>query len=84
MKKVVFITLLSISVAAIALTSGHSQQKSVISADFINIADTTPKTHHTMMKKPAHDSTMHKTVTKTKTKVKPKAHKPAKDSSSKK
>ncbi|HVX24692.1 MAG TPA: hypothetical protein VHB70_00015 [Parafilimonas sp.] len=84
MKKVVFITLLSISVAAIAVTSGHSQQSGIISADFSNIADTTPKTHHTMMKKPVHDSTMHKTVTKTKTKMKPKTKKPVKDSTSKK
>ena len=84
MKKIVFITLLCISVAAIAVTSGHSQS-SIASAGFTNIADTTPKTHHVMVKKAAHDNTTHKTTTKTKSKsktVKPK--KPAKDSTTKK
>ncbi len=81
MKKFVFITLLSISVAAIALTSGHSQQNGLLSANFNNIADTTPKMHHTMMKKTTHDSTMHKTMS---TKPKSKMKKPMKDSTSKK
>ena len=85
MKKIVFITLLSISVTAIALTSGHSQQSGIVSAAFTNIADTTPKTHHVMVKKPVHDSTTHKTTTKTKSKTKTtKPHKPAKDSTTKK
>ena len=70
MKKIVFITLLSISVAAIALTSGNSQTNGIASVAFNNIADTTPKTHHVMVKKPVHDSTMHKTTTKTKSKTK--------------
>lgn len=84
MKKIVFITLLCISVAAIAVTSGHSQQSSIASAGFTNIADTTPKTHHVMVKKSAHDNTTHKT-TKTKSKSKTlKAKKPAKDSTTKK
>lgn len=85
MKKIVFIILLSISVTAIALTSGHSQQSGMASAGFTNIADTTPKTHHTMMKKPVHNSTTHKTATKTKSKSKTtKPTKPTKDSTSKK
>lgn len=83
MKKIVFITLLCISVAAIAVTSGHSQS-SIASAGITNIADTTPKTHHVMVKKSAHDNTTHKT-TKTKSKSKTlKAKKPAKDSTTKK
>jgi hypothetical protein len=86
MKKIVFITLLSISVTAIALTSGHSQQSGIVSAAFTNIADTTPATHHHVMaKKPVHDSTTHKTTTKTKAKTKTtKPHKPVKDSTTKK
>jgi hypothetical protein len=83
MKKIVFITLLCISVAAIAVTSGHSQQSSIASAGFTNIADTTPKTHHVMVKKSAHDNTTHKTIKKTKSKTL-KAKKPAKDSTTKK
>jgi hypothetical protein len=84
MKKIVFITLLCFSVAAIAVTSGHSQS-SVASAGFTNIADTTtPKTHHVIAKKPMHDKT-HKTAAKTKSKSKTKKPtKPAKDSTSKK
>jgi hypothetical protein len=83
MKKIVFLTLLSISVTAIALTSGHSQQSGIACAAFINIADTIPKTHPYMAKKPVHDSTTHKATTKSKTKtIKP--HKPVKDSTSKK
>jgi len=85
MKKIVFITLLCISVAAIAVTSGNSQTSGIASAGLNNIADTTPKTHHTMMKKQVHESTMHKTATKTKTKIKTtKQTKPAKDSTTKK
>ena len=81
MKKIVLLTLLRISVAAIALTRGHSQTSGIASVAFNNITDTTPKTHHTMMKKPVPKSTMHKTITKSKTK---KPTKPAKDSTSKK
>ncbi len=85
MKKIVFITLLCISVAAIAVTSGNSQQSNIANAGFTNIADTTPRTHHVMAKKPMHDSTTHKTTTKTKSKTKTtKPKKPAKDSTSKK
>jgi hypothetical protein len=85
MKKIVFTTLLCISVAAIAVTSGHSQQSSISSAGYTNIADTTPQTHHVMVKKPVHDSMTHKTTTKTKSKTKKaKPTKPAKDSTSKK
>jgi hypothetical protein len=88
MKKIVFITLLCFSVAAIAVTSGNSQSSGIASAGVTNIADTTPKTHHTMVKKPAHNSTMHKATTKTKTKSKAtkptKKTKSAKDSTTKK
>jgi hypothetical protein len=85
MKKIVFITLLCISVAAIAVTSGHSQESSIASAGFTNIADTTPKAHHVMVKKSAHDNTTHKPITKTKSKSKTlKAKKTAKDSTTKK
>ena len=84
MKKIVFITLLCISVAAIAVTSGHSQS-GIASAGFTNIADTTPKAHHVMVKKAAHNNTTHKTDAKTKSKSKTlKAKKPAKDSTTKK
>jgi hypothetical protein len=89
MKKIVFITLLCFSVAAIAVTSGNSQTSGIASAGITNIADTTPKTHHhTMVKKPAHDNTVHKATTKTKTKSKAtkpkKSTKSTKDSTSKK
>lgn len=92
MKKIVFITLLCFSVAAIAVTSGNSQVSGIASAGGFNNADTvTPKTHHTIVKKPAHHSTMHKTTAKTKTKSKAtkptktkKEAKSAKDSTTKK
>ncbi|MEP6685109.1 MAG: hypothetical protein ABJA35_17680 [Parafilimonas sp.] len=80
MKKFAFFTLLSICVTAIAITSGNSRQKSISSEALYatNVADTTPKAHHTMMKK---DTSMHKTmVKKTTTKTK----KPVKDSTQKK
>lgn len=77
MKKLAFITLLSISVVAIAVTSGNSQKSSAVYVN--NVADTTPKMHHTMMKKTSHDSAMHKNMMKTKTKSKM-----AKDSTNKK
>ena len=83
-----FIALLCFSVAAIAVTSGNSQTSGIASAGVINIADTTPATHHTMMNKPVHHSTMRKTTTKTKAKTnktKPaKTAKSPKDSTTKK
>jgi hypothetical protein len=79
MKKFAFFTLLSICVTAIAITSGNSQQKSISSEVYAtNIADTTPKAHHTMMKK---DTSMHKTMVKKST---TKTKKPVKDSTQKK
>lgn len=80
MKKFAFITLLCISVTAIAVTSGNSQKSDVYSASFTNIADTTPKTHKTVMKKASTDTAAHKkTMVKTKMKTKP-----TKDSTNKK
>ena len=62
----------------------HSQS-GIASAGFTNIADTTPKAHHVMVKKAAHNNTTHKTDAKTKSKSKTlKAKKPAKDSTTKK
>ena len=60
MKKFAFCALLSICVAAIAVTTGNSQQTGM-SNEYINNLDTTPKMHHTMMK---HDSSMHHTMMK--------------------
>ena len=51
MKKITFITLLSISITAIAFSSAHSQKSNVGYVYTTNIADTTPKTQHAVMKK---------------------------------
>ncbi len=66
MKKFAFVALLSISVAAIAATSGNSQQSGISAGYITNVADTTPM----------HHSTMHKTMMHKKTTMK----KPMKDS----
>ena len=84
MKKFAFFTLLSICLTAIVVTSGNSRQKSDLPlASVTNIADTTPKTHHTTAKKPASDTAMHKTSTAKKT-TSSKTKKPVKDSTQKK
>ena len=68
MKKFAFVALLTICVAAIAATSGNSQQAGISAAYFTNVADTTPM----------HHSTIHKTMMHKKTTMKMK--KPMKDS----
>ncbi|MBV9961037.1 MAG: hypothetical protein JO072_02215 [Parafilimonas sp.] len=65
MKKFAFFTLLSVCLTAIAITAGNSRTKDVFPlASVTNIADTTPKTHHTTAKKPVSDTAKHKTTVK--------------------